>query len=133
MTRSRTMVNNILRVSLWSIRQKVQGIIMATCAIALLLASLVFAIYDRATFLKFKTQDVEASAQLLGSNSTAAISFGDASAANEILSALRAKPQVMNSCIYRNDGSVFAEYQRDQAASTFRCPPVQKSATLIRD
>ena len=127
------MVNSILRVSRWSIRQKVQGIIMATCAIALLLASLVFTIYDRATFLKLKTQDLEASAQLLGSNSTAAISFGDSAAANEMLTALQAKPQVVSSCIYRNDGSVFAQYRRDQTASTLPCPPFQRSATLMRD
>jgi PAS domain S-box-containing protein len=127
------MVNSIFRVSRWSIRQKVQGIIMATCAIALLLASLVFTIYDRATFLRLKTEDLEASAQLLGANSTAAISFGDAGAATEMLTALRAKPQVIASCIYRNDGSVFAEYRRDQTAPMLRCPPFQKSATSIRD
>src|SRR5579859_3001351 len=133
MIRSRTMVNNIWHISRWSIRQKVQGIMMAICAIALLLASVVFTIYDRSTFLKFKTQDAEASAQLVGSNSTAAISFGDESTASEILNALRSKPQVTNSCIYRNDGSVLAQYQRDDKEPKINCPPFQKSATLIRN
>ncbi len=127
------MGNSMLRVSRWSIRQKVQGIIMATCAIALLLASIIFTIYDRATFLRFKIQDLETSAQLMGSNSTAAISFGDASAAKEILGALRAKPQVIYSCIYKNDGSVFAQYQRDRTGPSFHCPALQKSGTLVRD
>ena len=127
------MAISILQVRRWSIRQKVQGIILATCAIALLLASLVFTIYDRVTFLRLKTHDLETSAQLLGSNSTAAISFGDAGAANEILTALRAKPQVMDACIYRNDGSVFAEYRRDQTASSFRCPLLHKPITSIQN
>ena len=80
----------MLDISRWPIRIKVQGIIMATCAIALILASLIFTAYDRSTFLRFKTQDLETFARVLGSNSTAAISFGDSAAGKEILSALKA-------------------------------------------
>ena len=38
-----------------SIRHKVQGIVAVSCAAALLAASAVFAIYDRATFMHSKT------------------------------------------------------------------------------
>ena len=63
-----------------SIRKKLQGIVMVTSAAALLVASVVFTLYDRSTFLFAKTQDLRASAQMVGSNSTAALSFGDAEA-----------------------------------------------------
>ena len=75
----------------FSIRQKLQVIVMATSAAALLVASVVFALFDRSTFLRVKTQDLSAAAKMVGSNSTAALIFGDAKSAAEILSALQAK------------------------------------------
>src|ERR1700691_1663511 len=92
-----------------SIRQKLQGIVMVASGAALLVASAVFTLYDRSTFLHAKAQDLNASAQMVGSNSTAALSFGDAKSAGEILSALQAKPNVIHACIYEKDGKVFAE------------------------
>src|ERR1700683_1988841 len=93
-----------------SIRQKLQTIVMVTSAVALLVASLVFTLYDRSTFLRAKTQDLSASAQMVGSNSTAALSFGDAQSARETLAALEAKQNVIDACIYDKDGKVFATY-----------------------
>src|SRR5580658_4168386 len=93
-----------------SIRHKLQGIVMVTSAVALLVASAVFTLYDRSTFLRAKTQDLNASARMVGSNSTAALSFGDAKSAREVLSALHAKQNVINACIYDKDGNAFATY-----------------------
>src|ERR1700688_174260 len=101
----------------FSIRQKVQSIVMVTSGVALLVASVVFTLYDRSTFLRAKTQDLSASARMVGSNSTAALSFGDAKSAGEILSALQAKQNVTNACIYNKNGRVFATYNRDAAHS----------------
>jgi len=114
-----------------SIRQKVQAIVMVTSAVALLLASVVFTFYDRSTFLLGKTQDLLASARMVGSNSTAAISFGDTKSASEILAALQAKQNVINACIYGKDGRVFATYSRDAAHNDFSPPPVQTQSTAI--
>src|ERR1019366_6317587 len=90
-----------------SIRQKLQIIVMVTSAAALLVASFVFTLYDRSTFLRAKTQDLSATAKMVGSNSTAALSFGDAKSAREVLSALQAKPNVINARIYNKDGGLF--------------------------
>src|SRR6202142_1824540 len=114
-----------------SIRQKLQTIVMVTSAVALLVASIVFTLYDRSTFLRAKTQDLSATATMIGSNSTAALSFGDAKSAREILAALRAKPNVINACIYDKDGRVLATYGRDAAHSDFSPPPAQVQAILI--
>jgi len=115
----------------WSIRQKLQFIVMATSTAALLVASAVFAIFDRSTFLRAKTQDLSAAAKMIGSNSTAALTFGDAKSAGEILTALQAKPHVTNACIYRIDGNVFATYSRDAARVEFSPPPAQAQSTAI--
>jgi hypothetical protein len=114
-----------------SIRQKIQGIVVITSAVALLVAAAVFTLYDRATFLRAKTQDLSSSARMVGSNSTAALSFGDAKAASEILAALQAKPNVINACIYGKDGRVFATYSRDAALGNFSPPSLQTEANGI--
>ena len=114
-----------------SIRRKFQTIVMATSAAGLLVASVVFTLYDRSTFLNAKTQDLSAAATMIGSNSTAALTFGDAKSAREILSALQAKQNVINACIYNKDGKVFASYSRDAARGDFFPPLVQAQSTAI--
>jgi len=117
-----------------SIRHKLQGIVLAACSAALLVASVAFTIYDRSTFLRSKTADLIASAKMIGSNSTAALTFHDAKSAREILSALQAKQHVINACIYDSDGKVFAKYSRDPA-EIGSCPPPargQESALVAR-
>ena len=114
-----------------SIRQKVQSIVMVTSAVALLVASVVFTLYDRSTFLRAKTQDLSAAATMIGSNSTAALSFGDAKSAGEVLAALQAKQTVTNACIYDKDGRVFAISSRGAAHSDFTPPPAQTEVTAI--
>src|SRR5579872_4464640 len=83
-----------------TIRQKVQSIVMVISAVALLVATVVFTLYDRSTFLRAKTQDLNAAAQMIALNSTAAMTFGDPQSATEILTALQAKQNVINACIY---------------------------------
>jgi PAS domain S-box-containing protein len=114
-----------------SIRQKLQGIVMVTCAAALVVATVVFTFYDRATSLRAKTQDLIVSAEIIGSNSTAALTFHDPGSAREILSALQAKQHVINACIYDSDGKVFAKYSRDATPAGFSPPPVQGNGTTV--
>ena len=114
-----------------SIRQKLQGIVMVTSAAALLVASVVFTLYDRSTFVRAKTQDLSASAKMVGSNSTAALSFGDAKAAREILAALQAKQNVIKACTYDKEGGLFASYNRDAALFDCSASPWQAQASAI--
>jgi len=123
--------NGMRRYRDLSIRLKLQVIVMAACVVALLVAAVVFTLYDRSTFLQEKTQDLSASARMVGSNSTAALSFGDVQTATEVLSALQAKPDVINACIYNKDGRVFATYSRDVMHAEFSPPPVQSGTTAI--
>src|SRR5258706_6068589 len=93
-----------------SIPIKLRAIVMITCGVALMVAAVLFTLYDRANFVREKTQDLIASAKMIGSNSTAALSFHDIRLAREILNALQAKPHVLNACIYDSDGTVFAKH-----------------------
>src|ERR1700731_7898 len=115
--------------------KKLEGFAVLPSAAAFLVASVVFPLYDRSPFLFAKTQDLRASAQMVGSNSTAALSFGDAEAGREVLSALQAKQNVIHACIYDKSGHVFASYSRDAADRGFSPPParVQRTTMVGRD
>ena len=114
-----------------SIKQKVQSIVMVISAVALLVATVVFTLYDRSTFLRAKTQDLNAAAQMIALNSTAAMSFGDPKSATEILAALQAKTNVINAAIYDKRGHVFATYSRNAGQPNSSPPPTQAEAAAI--
>jgi PAS domain S-box-containing protein len=115
-----------------SISQKLQRMALVTCAAAVVMATVIFTLNDRATFLTAKKDDLTSSVRVIGANSTAALAFGDANSAGEILSALQAKPHVVNACIYDADGRVLARYSRVQAKA-FSPPAMQDDRTIVEN
>ncbi len=113
-----------------SIRHKLQGIVMITCVVALFISVAVLTFYERATFIREKSEDLAASAKMVGTNSTAALAFRDPASAAEILAALYAKQHVTQACIYDRDGKVFATYSRNPAQG-FAPPAVQGDQTMV--
>jgi two-component system sensor histidine kinase/response regulator len=107
----------------YSIRRKITELVLITCAVGVLVACCVFAIYDIVSSRAALARDLTTVAQITGSNSTAALSFDDAESASEILSSLSSKPHIVEACIYRRDGSVFAKYGRTASAAEFTPPP----------
>ena len=97
------------------IRRKLQVIIMITAGAALLLASAAILSYDYFVFREALQSDLSVLADIVGANSTAALSFGDERAANELLAGLRAKPSIESAYLYSSDGKVFARYDRGRA------------------
>jgi signal transduction histidine kinase/ActR/RegA family two-component response regulator len=95
-----------------SIKGKLMLITMLTSSLALLLASTGFLVYDVIAFRKLMTRDLITQAEVIGSNSTAALAFKDETAAAETLSALRAKREIVAAALYLADGSLFATYHR---------------------
>jgi PAS domain S-box-containing protein len=112
-----------------SIRQKLQGIVVITCATALFVASVLFTLYDRDSARRAKVQDLNATAKMVGSNTTAALTFGDPKSAREILGALEAQQHVMDACVYDKQGKVFATYTRDASRHDFSPPLLPQSQT----
>ncbi len=104
------MTTAMLRPSL-SIKQKLRLIIMVTVGAALMLACTAVLGYDYVTFRE---------------NSTAALSFGDQNATEEILSGLKAEPGIVAACIYSSDAKPFAIYRRERERKEF-VPPLLHS------
>ncbi|MGH9746561.1 MAG: response regulator [Candidatus Acidiferrales bacterium] len=108
----------------YSIRQKITRLVLLTCGVAVSAACTVFAIYDIVLSRASLARDLEALAQMTGSNSTAAISFDDEKSAAEILTSLSARPHVVEACIYARDGQVFAKYSSSGSDSDFTPPAI---------
>src|SRR3984893_16307452 len=106
-----------------SIRKELLGIVMLACGATLVLVAILFTLYDRATFLREKKQDLIAAARMIGSNSAAALTSHDIRLAREVMNALQAKEHVVSACIYDSDGTIFAKYSRSLNRIDYPPPP----------
>ena len=95
-----------------SIKRKLTMMIMIISIFALLLSYALFMAYDRIVERRGMVRDLTTQAEMIGNNSTAAITFNDPESAKETLAALRAKPEIISAVIYNTDQKPFAQYQR---------------------
>ena len=104
------------------IRRKLTVIGVWTSMCALLVISIVFLFTTYVVVRQSVRSDLIAQAAIVADNSTAALSFVDADAANETLEALRAKPSIDLACVYDRDGALFAQSSRDATVCPARAP-----------
>jgi signal transduction histidine kinase/ActR/RegA family two-component response regulator/uncharacterized membrane protein affecting hemolysin expression len=109
------------------IKRKLTAIIMIASTVALLLVSTGFVAYDLATFRQTKVRDLSTLAEIIGNQSTAALTYGDKDAAREILAALNAEKHIVAAGLYDKDGRLIASYSGDKAqAAAFPSHPEQE-------
>jgi PAS domain S-box-containing protein len=96
------------------IKNKLTAIGTLTAAAAVLLACAAFVTYEQVTFRRTMTRDLSITAQMIGFNSAAALSFNDTGSAEQTLRALTAHPHIMAACIYDAQGQAFAAYRRGE-------------------
>src|ERR1019366_2748831 len=113
----------------FSLRRKITLVIMINTFAALCVASIAFAEYGVYRFKKLQMQDLNALANVMGTNSTAALAFKDQKSARDILQALTAKPHILAAVIYDPDGKPFAVYHRGTSKDRFSPPPVENEAS----
>jgi two-component system, NtrC family, sensor kinase len=105
------------------IRSKVTLVILVTCGASLLVACMALFAFQLLNFQRSFMSDLSALAEIVANNSTAAVAFDDPAAAQEILSALKAKPHIVGASIAKKDGTIFARFGRsDDASSLQRFP-----------
>ena len=96
----------------FSIRQKLQAIIMLTVAAALLVASGALLGHDVARLHSSLKDELTAQAEMVGMNSIAALSFIDRRSAGELLQSLQAQRAIQAARIFDAAGTPFATYLR---------------------
>lgn len=91
-----------------SIKKKLQYLLVSIAAAALMVATSVDLTNEAYAFRRSLVEDLATLADIIGTNSAAALIFEDAPSAEKTLSALRLSPDVVAARIYK-DGKVLAE------------------------
>ena len=129
-----------MRIRDFSIRFNLSLLVISASALAVLLASLGFAIYEWQSYRASAVRELTALADTLGANTAASLAFNDQRTAKEMLSALATEPSVFVACLYDNQGRVFADYRRSGGPNTLLLPVLRsdgayyyrESLTLFR-
>jgi two-component system sensor histidine kinase/response regulator len=112
-----------------SLRHKITYVIMINTFAALCVASIGFAEYGVYRFKQMQMQDLNTLANVMATNSTAALAFKDQKSAGEVLQALSAKPHILAAAIYAPDGRPFAVYHRQTSKGIYTPPPVENESS----
>jgi len=112
-----------------SLRRKITYVIMINTFAALCAAGIAFAEYGAYRFKELRVEDLNALANIVGTNSTAALEFKDPNAAQDILHALAAKPHILAAAIYDRDGAPFALYRKRSTTDRYTPPHVETAVS----
>lgn len=93
-----------------AIRRKLMLLVLLPCGVALLVAATAFISYDWLMYRQTMIREISVLADVLGNNSTAALSFNARDTAEEMLAALKAQPHIVTACLYDKQGRIFATY-----------------------
>ena len=107
------------------IRRKLALLILTSSVLAVLLACMGFAVYERQNFRANTGNELRALADTLGANTAASLAFNDRKTAREMLAALRADHDVLGACLYDIKGNIFAEYRRAGVGQEFTMPSLR--------
>ena len=113
-----------------SLRRKITYVIMINTFAASCVASIAFGEYGVYRFRKLRMEDLNALANVLGTNSTAALAFKDQKSAGDVLQALSAKPHIVAASIYDRDGNPFAVYHQGPSKKIYT-PPVGNETSRV--
>ena len=107
-------------MSHWPIRRKVSLVAILVSTSVLTLSMVLFLAYDLLNYRTKLRHDLATQAAILGENTTAALAFGDASAAVQTLDALKQRPEVLRAVIYDVNGRAVAQFTGTPSAETSR-------------
>ncbi|MBK8276558.1 MAG: response regulator [Nitrospira sp.] len=116
----------------WPIEKKLTGLGLLSTGLALLIVIVVFVINDRLSVRSTIEGRMAALADVIGTNSTAALSFRDQKAAGETLAALRQEPHIVSAFTIDGDQNIFATYSSPMhAGSTSSSLQILNSIGLV--
>jgi signal transduction histidine kinase len=110
-----------------TIRHKLVTAMMLTSTTVLVLTAAALVIYDVASFRRSLARSLATRAEILATNSTAALAFDNRDDAAEILEALKSDPSTVLAVLYDGQGRLFATYPPDVATAAATAPRRQGS------
>lgn len=107
----------------FTITQKLKLITMASSTVALLLVAVAFLTYEYFAFRQAMVRDLLTQAEIIGNQSTAALTYDDRNNARDILGALSAKKNIVAAGLYARNGELFASYFVSERNGSQPVPP----------
>jgi len=101
-----------MRIPDLSIRVRLAFLILFASCLAVVLASIAYALYERQSLSASAEREVTALADSLGANTAASLAFADQKTAEEMLGSLATEPHVLAAILYDNHHQAFAQYKR---------------------
>ncbi len=115
---------NIINFKAMPLRRKVTLTAVMASSASLLTACLMFIANERMTFPSVLVKNLTNVAQIIGGNSTGALTFNDAKTAQDSLNTLKEDPHILTACLYDGKGQVFVKYASEKASEVLP-PPVK--------
>ena len=100
------------------LRQKLIGLMTVISGLILILATVLLMATEAFTSKREIVNNLSMLARIVGYNSVASLTFNDAQVAKENLEGLSVDPSLSMARIYKNDGTLFAEYRSQQPLSS---------------
>lgn len=96
-----------------SLQSKLTVLAATAITLAVAVACVIFVFMDVRRISDTKVTQLTAIAEMLGTNSTAAVAFGQSGAAEELLASAEGRDPILVACIVDIENQVFAKYVRD--------------------
>ena len=113
-----------------SIKRKLTAIIMIASTVALLLVSGGFVTYELITRRHAMVAELSTSAEMIGQESTGALTYGDKDTGEQLLSALTHKKHISAAALYDKDGNLLASYPPPKNGITVLVPQKPEPETM---
>ena len=105
------------------IKRKLMLILMLISGVVVLLTCGAFVANELLTFQGRAFRGLATLGEVIASNSTASLAFENEADASEVLSALRARPEMVAAALYDKQGRLFARYPVSAPSNAFRVSP----------
>jgi diguanylate cyclase (GGDEF)-like protein len=92
------------------LRYKLNGIIVLTTALSLLLVSIAYYVHQQQVIKQQATIELKTLSEIYSDTCTAALAFDDTNGAQQLLCSLEAKPTVLAASVLNKRGDIFASY-----------------------
>jgi signal transduction histidine kinase/CheY-like chemotaxis protein len=112
-----------------TLSRKLTTIGVVAGSVSLVLACVVLLAWDLSSSARRIARDTSMLAAVIGTNSTAALAFGDADAADAMLRGLAANEHIAAAVIRRSNGEIFAVYTREGAGAGQALAQMEQAAS----
>ena len=100
-----------------SIQSRVRAVILLASVVVLFVTAAAFVTYEAITFRTRLVRNLSTLASVIADNSAAPLAFDNKPVAEEILSAIKAEPDIEAAVLFDDEGNIFATYPKALPAS----------------